>query len=274
VALLGTLGETDVIKTSRDVWIWNSQRNEAVHYALPADAAARHVPSQSLPSTPQDAADLALKAIDPTTTVTTAGTARVAGRSAYELVLAPRDTASLIGQVRIAIDSKQHVPLRVQVYARRADAPSFQVAFTQVGFTRPDPAQFRFNPPAGAVVHEQQRDPSKVGLPTTAQRPVVVGTGWTSVVVAAAPQSPADRNPAAQDPKARPDGGPAGAAEAAILERLPVVSGPWGSGRMLSGKLFSVLLTDDGRVLAGAVSPDRLIQALSDPAAAAVKGGR
>ncbi|MBM0236720.1 hypothetical protein JNW88_05375 [Micromonospora sp. ATA32] len=39
------------------------------------------------------------------------------------------------------------------------------------------------------------------------------------------------------------------------------VSGDWGSGRLLTGKLFSVLLTDDGRLLAGAVTPERLYQA-------------
>jgi hypothetical protein len=37
---------------------------------------------------------------------------------------------------------------------------------------------------------------------------------------------------------------------------------------MLEAHLFSVLLTDDGRVLVGAVRPERLIAAASDPAAA------
>jgi hypothetical protein len=35
----------------------------------------------------------------------------------------------------------------------------------------------------------------------------------------------------------------------------------------LSSHLFSVLLTDDGRVLAGAVSPEKLYQAAADPKA-------
>ena len=37
---------------------------------------------------------------------------------------------------------------------------------------------------------------------------------------------------------------------------------------MLAGSLFSVLHTDDGRVLLGAVGPEQLIQAAADPAAA------
>ena len=70
--------------------------------------------------TPQQAASQALAAIDPTTKVSVDGTASVAGRSAYELVLKPRDTRSLVGDVRIAIDAKTDVPLRVQVLAEGA----------------------------------------------------------------------------------------------------------------------------------------------------------
>jgi hypothetical protein len=36
---------------------------------------------------------------------------------------------------------------------------------------------------------------------------------------------------------------------------------------VLSGKLFSALLTDDGRVLVGAVRPEVLVRAAADPAA-------
>ena len=69
--------------------------------------------------------------IDPTTKVTVDGTASVAGRSAYELVLAPRDTRSLVGDVRIAVDSKTSVPLRVQVHAAGATGrPAFETTFT------------------------------------------------------------------------------------------------------------------------------------------------
>jgi hypothetical protein len=46
-----------------------------------------------------------------------------------------------------------------------------------------------------------------------------------------------------------------------VLNSLPKVSGSWGSGRLLQSKLFTVLVTDDGRVLAGAVAPDRLYAA-------------
>jgi hypothetical protein len=53
----------------------------------------------------------------------------------------------------------------------------------------------------------------------------------------------------------------------AFLSGLPRVSGEWGSGRLLTSTLFSALLTDDGRLLVGAVSGDTLQDAAADPAA-------
>ena len=50
-------------------------------------------------------------------------------------------------------------------------------------------------------------------------------------------------------------------------EVLPRVDGEWGSGRLLTSRLFSALLTDDGRLLVGAVEPGLLEQAALDPRA-------
>jgi hypothetical protein len=48
----------------------------------------------------------------------------------------------------------------------------------------------------------------------------------------------------------------------AVLQALPRVSGAWGSGRLLNGTLFSVVLTDDGRMAVGAVPASQLYAAL------------
>ncbi len=256
LALLGTFGESDVIRNGTDLWTWDSRKNTATHRTLqPTDAHKTPAADASaLPRTPQEAADLALKALDPTTKVSTDGTARVAGRSAYELVLQPRDTSSLVGSVRLAIDGARHVPLRVQVYAKGATSPAFEVTFTQVSFARPDATEFHFAPPPGAQVTEAK--PQMTAKPeqprdgaNRAGAPTVLGTGWTTVVVAKMPTAAGNASPKGEDRLTR------------ILERLPAVSGSWGSGHLLSAKLFSVLVTDDGRVIAGAVAPQRLYQA-------------
>jgi hypothetical protein len=185
-------------------------------------------------------------------------------------VLAPRDKASRVDQVRLAIDAVQHVPLRVQVYAKGSADPAIEVAFSQVSFARPSADQFKFNPPPGTKVTESSgpgQAPS-VDKATTPGQSTVVGDGWTSVFVT---RGSADLLPgliSGGSSNSSSDTSREANQASAILDRLPRVSGSWGSGRVLSGKLFSVLLTDDGRVLAGLVAPDKLYQVAADPAAA------
>jgi outer membrane lipoprotein-sorting protein len=260
LALVGTLGETDVIRNGSDVYLWSSREQSATHLTLPADGAKKAGPlAGGVPTTPQEAADQALAAIDPTTVVTTTGAAKVAGRNAYELVLSPRDTASLIGQVRLAIDAEKHIPLRVDVYAKGATKPAVRVAFQQISFTVPDAGQFVFNAPPGTKVNESDAkslekehqtavEKAEAHRPTLDQGPTVLGKGWTSILTAKLPAKDAAKG----TEKAPVDG---------IIESLPKVSGAWGSGHLLSGSLFNVLLTDDGRVFAGAVAPESLYQA-------------
>ena len=264
VALLGTLGESDVIRNGRDLWTWSSTKNSATHQVLPKDGTKDGVAEKSpslddlggvtgSPQTPQQVADEALAAIDPSTTVTTDGSARVAGRDAYELVLTPKDTSSLIGQVRIAIDAIEHVPLRVQVFGKNTSTPSAEVGFTQISFTRPADSQFAFSPPPGVKVTTEAGSSSPLsGL--GAAKPQVSGTGWTAVL--------SEQLPVSAGTLTKQTGkDDASAAELGrVLSVLPRVSGSWGSGRLLRSKMFSALLTDDGRVLVGAVSPDRLYQ--------------
>jgi outer membrane lipoprotein-sorting protein len=254
VALLGAVGESDVIRNGSDVWVWSSVQNKAQHSTFTPDARAHAAPSAAptpLPTTPQQAAQQILQALDSTTTVSTADTVTVANRAAYDLVLRPKTADTLVGSVHIAIDGQRHVPLQVQVFARGADKPGFEIGFRSVSFARPDDGVFAFTPPKGVTVTEASPG---AGAPADKPRYAVVGTGWTSVV-ALRPQA-----------SGGPDHG--SPAQQALLNHLPTVSGPWGSGRVLSGALFSALLTDDGRVLVGAVPAQRLTQAAADPAAA------
>ena len=258
VALLGSLGESDVIRNGRDVWTWSSQDKTATHLTLPAKTGAADRTPADPSMTPQQAADAALKAISPTTKVSTDGTATVAGRPAYELVLQPREASSLVESVRIAVDGKTHVPLRVQAFARGADKPAFQVGFTSFDPTAPAASVFAFNPPPGTKVTKSalgdhaDKMGSKSGSTTAPEKagskPTVVGKGWASVLVADLPASATS-------------GGTSSLA--GVLKSLPKVTGSWGSGHVLRGTLFSAVLTDDGRVAVGAVAPEALYAALT-----------
>ena len=279
LAVLSDQGESDLVRNGRSVWSWSSPDKTATHWTLPTAPDGpfgdHRMPGDGMPghgmpghmwsghpmrgTTPQDAADAALAALSPTTRVTANGTTVVAGRSAYVLSLTPRSADTLVQSVQIAIDGATHVPTRVQVFAKGHTDPVFQVGFTSFDPTVPPASRFEFVPPPGAKV--TQKTPSwmsphgATGDHTLGQggaRPRVVGSGWSSVVVAPLPDATGTQTPgASENPMS------------ALTAKLPRVSGSWGSGRLLSGTLFSVVLTDDGRVAAGAVPPRMLYAALA-----------
>jgi outer membrane lipoprotein-sorting protein len=167
VAVPVSMGETDVRRDGRNVWLWDSQTNKATHYILPAGAAdtppnvilsagAADTPpnvaqAQRVPTPPQLAKQI-LAAVGSTTKVGLQQNVTVAGQPAYQLSLAPKDSRSLIGQVRIAIDASNSLPLQVQVFARGAASPAFSVGYTSLSFARPAASNFAFSPPPGAKV--------------------------------------------------------------------------------------------------------------------------
>lgn len=272
LALVGSMGESDIIRNGKDVWVWSSRDKTAMHHVLTADQAGKpghdssKAPTPSdLPKTPEEAAQRALAAIDPTTSVTTSGSAVVAGRQAYELLLKPKDSGSLVSQVRIAVDAERHLPLRVQVYSVKTPNPAFEVGFTSIDFAKPAARQFAFNPPPGTKVTETKDharpdspDQTTPGAKDLA-RPTVVGSGWGSVLVATLPAGATGNGSSGNS------GDSAKGLEQlqGVLSALPRTSGPWGSGRVLQGTLFSAVVTDDGRVAVGAVTPERLYAALA-----------
>ncbi|HVX45444.1 MAG TPA: hypothetical protein VHC49_16245 [Mycobacteriales bacterium] len=256
VALVGTLGESDVIRNGNDVWVWSSQKNQAQHLRLPAhrkQAEPRQLPSELSGLTPRQLAEKILSAVDPSTAVKTDGTVSVAGRDAYQVSISPRTADSKIGSIRIAIDAETSAPLRVEVFARDNDSePALDAGFTHVDFGSQSASQFRFDPPSGVKVEQiKPQDAKKAAKKAenrhhsdAAQAPKVreVGQGWRSVVIVSG----------IKDQKSKLQG---------YMDKLTPVSGTWGSGRLFSSALFDVLLTNDGRVIAGAVSPQVLYDA-------------
>ena len=257
VALLGTYGESDLIRNGKQAWLWSSKDKQATHTRYVGSAPDSMQPGD-LPQaqTPQQLAEQALKAIDPTTTVSVSRNVTVAGRPAYELVLAPKDDRSLVDQVTIAVDAKTSTPLQVAVTADGQTKPALSAGFTKIDFSVPDASTFSFSPPKGTKVTEHtvtapsksDRADARKHATDAASKTTVVGKGWTSVVIAEADQTALGKS------------GKSGAN--AQLQALPRVSGSWGSGRLLSGALFSAVITDDGRIAVGAVRPQLIYDAL------------
>jgi outer membrane lipoprotein-sorting protein len=252
-ALLGTLGETDVFHDGTDLWQWDSDDLTAVHTTLPT-ASADQVPTPVHTSTltPDELAQRAIAAIDPSTVVTVDDNRRIAGRPAYDLVLSPRDATSRISSIHIGLDSQYKVPLSVSVYPRGDTAhPSIDVSFSSIDFSVPANSEFSFRPPSSAKVTEQSwadvsagQGPGRAGgtvgkigaAASSSAR--VLGTGWTSVI----------RLPGNDAPKG-------------ITGALTPVTGSWGTGALFSSKLVSALFVDNGPIFIGAVDPSVLYAA-------------
>ncbi len=360
VAIPVRLGEADLRRDGRQVWLWDSTRNTATGITLPAGLGQAGAPATpaSPALTPQQAARALLAAVGKTTRVGLQRNIAVAGQAAYQLTLAPKDSRSLIGQIRIAIDASRRLPLQVQVFARGSAAPALSIGYTSITFGRPAASNFAFRPPHGAKVKRitlpasalpgalaggwtgyaplsvavpgspayqsqlsiraakhatalrlsgqalakmrrqllahlpknmpkaqrqavlraitllpqgkrallktatfscsssatasqatarQVTSSCAIDIGRPAANPQVIGKGWLSVLVLSAGTTPSG-------PAAGPLGGDLGAA----LSAATPVHGRWGSGRLLRTSLVSVLLEDNGTVLAGAVQPSVL----------------
>ncbi len=272
-----TLSETDLIRNGRQAWLWQSASNSVTKIELPAKADGTVAPTPQpshVPLTPQQAASQVLAAVGPSTTVRVQRNVTVADRAAYQLVLAPRASGSLVARVSIAVDATKNVPLRVQVFAKGAAGPAFQVGFTSVSFVQPAAANFTFTAPAGAKI-KTVTAPSMAGRhPATSalgQQPQVIGKDWLSVAVLPASSlaglasgmgGTAAANQAAQSVAGGPGAGGGSGENAAmigaLLKSAKSVHGAWGSGQLLHTSLVSVLITSTGHVLVGAVTPSVL----------------
>jgi outer membrane lipoprotein-sorting protein len=280
LAMPGMMSESDLIVNGRTAWYWQSTTNSVTRYVLPArDHPADHGPAPAMALTPQQAARQALAAVGPSTRVTVQNNVTVAGEAAYQLVLAPRSASSLIGQVRIAIDAAHNVPLRVQIFARGAQSPAFVVGYTSISFVRPAASNFSFSPPPGVKIKTATLLPSgwsgqaPFSRKAPAVKPRVIGRDWLTVAVlpasalsemaggagsAAGVAGSAARSAAGSSPGGSSGGISGSALFGAAMRSATSVHGAWGSGRLLHTSLLSILITNDGRVLVGAVTPSVL----------------
>ena len=239
--------------------------------------------------TPAAAAAAALAQVQTVSSVTLAAPTTVAGRSAYQLVVTPKSGATLVAKIVVAIDAKTSTPLRVQAWSvKDAKSPALEIGFTDVSFGAPDNAALAFSPPAGAKVRDvvvPLPTPTEVAGAKPADKALpagvsISGTGWETVTQLSGVDVAGlvSGNPAALPtlPGAKPiigsqsgqdllgeflpadgSGGPAapGLDASALYNQLTTVVP---EGRILTSTLLSVLVTNDGRVLAGAVPADTL----------------
>ncbi|MHA7862155.1 LolA family protein [Tessaracoccus sp. Y36] len=292
VALLGAVSEYSVVADGADLWTYSSSDDEAVHYsvsdadrarleAMSEEARAEVLARKAELPTPQEAAAEALAKADESSTISVDSQMIIAGRDVYQLVVTPDTDATLVERVVVAVDGETMTPLRVQTWSTQDQtAPAVEISFTDVSFQMPNESVFDFSPPAGATEREvvvplPEQDgamPSHEG--TQHQKPTVTGSGWESVVelqgmdltklLAADPGAMSgmpDRLVGSDEAQELMDeftpdhSGGMGLDTAALFEQL-TTEVP--EGRLISSTLLSILMTDDGRVLVGAVPAETL----------------
>ncbi|WP_394613840.1 outer membrane lipoprotein carrier protein LolA [Lentzea sp. JNUCC 0626] len=251
-ALPNGQSEQTIVDDGTTTWSWNSADNEVTKSEHKADQ-PRPSEDKSESVNPAEAAKQVVGMTKEFSDITVDGTARVANRAAYELVLTPKATEkTLIREVRIAVDSELKMPLRVQVLTNGTAEPAGTVGFSEINVGPQDSKLFEFTPPANAKVttpeakEERRGEKPELGIEQALQGkdPQIFGTGWDTVVGARIPAEAMTQVPAE--------------AQGLVDKFTKKVSGAWGSGQIFNTKVATILIADDGRVVAGAV-PEQVL---------------
>lgn len=279
VSLLEHAAEYSVIHNGKNVWGYDSASDEVYHSTVDESAGKASGKAETpVPATPKDLTDDALKAVDDTTSVTVDGTVQVAGRDAYKLLVKPKQSGSTVGAISVAVDAETGLPLKFTLTPASGGSAVVDAGFTKISFARPAASTFDFTAPKGAKVTEgdaadkgDHGDKGAKGAKGAEPAPghdgfdgfgggiggaagpeglKVIGEGWTSVATFDT------------GGKGVPSGSGAGGDLGGFLGSLgDKVSGDFGSGTVFSTRLVNALITDDGKVYAGAVTKDALVKA-------------
>lgn len=174
VQVLDMMSQRDLIVNGTDVWFYDDDQRTAWHAELDetqiaeAEAYAQQQfgeLSAQLPfdaSSPAAVAEALLAEVETDAEVTVGTDRMVAGREAYELIITPDANESTIASVRLAIDGENGFPLAATVLAKGEVDPVFEIGFTDISFSAPDASLFEFTPGADVTVE-------KVEIPTQAE---------------------------------------------------------------------------------------------------------
>ncbi|MEV4318689.1 sigma-E factor regulatory protein RseB domain-containing protein [Actinocrispum sp. NPDC049592] len=259
--LPGKTSEKTFVEDGTTLWAWDSAK-KTVTKSAHGDLTSKVPTGTDAATFGKDALNLVRQYSD----VKVDGTARVAGRPAYELVVTPKPTErTLLRELRLAVDSETRLPLRAEVLANGQSDPALKVEFTELTVGPQDPSLFKFTPPAGATVQERSaKDKPDAGAMHKDMEGLLqslnlktVGDGWDTTFVA---KLPGDLNGMLSQ---APNGRGKGMDVTALLKQFgKQVSYPGVNGYVFSTKVATALVTDDGRVAVGAVPEQVLVEAL------------
>ncbi len=267
--VLDLISERNFIRNGADLWFYDASKSLVRHSVIdPAEEAKAekealalfNANSAKLPfdaTSPAAVADYFLNEAGKDTVFTVGKDAKVAGRGVYQITGAPHNAGSLVASVTISVDAATGLPLSVVVKAVGESTPAFEIAFESITFAKPDASNFNFVVPAGSKV-EEVAAPTRAELeklvagkaPTAAdearakaETEKLIAQGWSAVA-----EIPADMIPAQL-------------AELQQNKLFTELTKPVAGGRIFSTTLMNVFIADDGRIFAGSVTQQRLLEA-------------
>jgi outer membrane lipoprotein-sorting protein len=171
IQILDPMSQRDLIINNEEFWIYDSRKatatngtftaevqeispedqqkmEEALNSALDEYSAKLQLNLRS----PEAVADYLIGQADKDAEISVGRDHRIAGRTAYQLIINPDAANTLIDSVVISVDSETGVALDVKVYSVEFSKPAFHIGFTDIDFNTPDADLFTFTPPAGTTV--------------------------------------------------------------------------------------------------------------------------
>ncbi|UVS77072.1 outer membrane lipoprotein carrier protein LolA [Actinokineospora sp. UTMC 2448] len=248
-------GERTIVGDGATTWVWDSKDRSVLRF----EGMEHGVTPQDGLADPATASRELVELMRKDSTITIDGTARVADRPVYQLVLTPKPTErTLLREVRVSVDEATRLPLRLEVLANGQAEPALSVGFSDFDTGAQDPALFRFTPPAGATVTDGAQGSKHVeGNALLEDLDLeVVGEGWDTVLVGKVPtQIMSTPVPSENGDETDP---------MALLSQFgSEVTGEFGTGYAITTKVGTALVTTDGRVALGAVPQQVLAEALA-----------
>ncbi len=267
--VLDLISERNFIRNGSDLWFYDASKALVKHSVIdPAQEAQAkkdalglfNANSAKLPfdaTSPAAVADYFLSQAGKDTVFTVGKDAKIAGRGVYQITGAPRNAGSLVASVTISVDAATGLPLAVVVKAVGESTPAFEVGFESITFAKPAASNFNFVAPAGSTI-EEVSVPTRDAIeklaagkaPTAADKAraqveaeKLIAQGWSAVV-----EVPTDMVPA-QITQLK---------ENTLFTEL---TKPVAGGRIFSTTLMNVFIADDGRIFAGSVTQQRLLEA-------------
>lgn len=254
--ILDRMSQRDLIVNQNEMWTYDSREQVATYASIDQQKLqeGRLTLMQQMEkfagevgldlTNPQAVADYVMSQVGDSSDVSVGLDHYKAGRTAYQLIVKPNSSVSLVDSVVLSVDSETGVPLAATVYSVEQTEPAIEVGFESISFVNQDEALFTFSAPAGAQVMnldevekpevESLEKPEYEGVEAT-----MVGEDWDSVLIM--PATDAEM-----------------LSELKNNQLLSSLLKPVVGGLAFETPIMKVLITNDGRIFAGSVSLDHL----------------